>query len=75
MLADLGTRLEALLRQAGDVADLRDLVLVLSEEHLHELSPQELAQVWDRALAVLDALAADTAPGRTAPKPKAFWKR
>jgi Ca-activated chloride channel family protein len=75
MLADLGTRLEALLRQAGDVADLRHLVLVLSEEHLHGLSPQELAQVWDRALAVLDALAADTAPGRTAPKPKAFWKR
>jgi Uncharacterized protein containing a von Willebrand factor type A (vWA) domain len=65
LLADLGTRLAALTGElgAGPAAQaVRALVAELAEDRLAAVTGAELAQMWDRALAVLDALAAGTDP-------------
>ncbi len=74
LLADLGTRLVALIRQletAGvDVRRLaaaRELAAALAGDSAATMPADEFAAVWARALTVLDELAAT---GR----PKAFWK-
>jgi Ca-activated chloride channel family protein len=78
LLADLGTRLQALARDLGGspkAQAVRALVAELTEDRLAGLAGAELTALWDRALAVLDALAS---PGGgsadTAARP-AFWKR
>jgi Ca-activated chloride channel family protein len=65
LLADLGTRLAAFVKTFGEgraVTAVRSLVADLAEDRLAGVSGAELARLWDRALAVLDALAAGTAP-------------
>jgi Ca-activated chloride channel family protein len=80
LLADLGTRLAALtadLRGAPAAQAVRSLVDELAEDHLAALSGTDLAALWDRALALLDALAAGTPPGGDGGSggQRAFWKR
>jgi Ca-activated chloride channel family protein len=71
LLADLGTRLDALTAElpgGSAVVAVRSLVAALAEDRLAEVSGAELAQLWDRALAVLDTLAAGGAvPGGASP--------
>jgi len=65
LLADLGTRLAAFVKTFGEgraVTAVRSLVADLAEDRLAGVSGAALAQLWDRALALLDALAAGTAP-------------
>ncbi|MBX6752115.1 MAG: VWA domain-containing protein, partial [Micromonosporaceae bacterium] len=65
LLADLGTRLAALTVDLGGrpaAQAVRSLVAELAEDRLAGVSGAELAQLWDRALALLDALAAGTDP-------------
>ncbi len=73
LLSDLGTRLEALVRDLGgspDAAAVRHLAADLAEDHLAGLSGDALTELWERALQLLDHLAGEQpAPGG------AFWKR
>jgi Ca-activated chloride channel family protein len=83
MLADLGTRLEALARDLGgspDAAAIRDLVAELVEDRLAGLAGDALTELWDRVLELLDRLAGATdGPGAGGPgagnNPTPFWKR
>ena len=90
LLSDLGTRLAALsgaLGRGRAAEAVRSLVAQLAEDRLAGLSGAELAQLWDRVLALLDALASGTDPVE-GPAPDAgpaarggsagdrpFWKR
>ena len=75
-LADLATRLAALLRQldgAGEgaggeasLAALRDLVAELADDRPLRVDAREFEELWQRALRVLDALGKQTSR---------FWKR
>jgi Ca-activated chloride channel homolog len=86
LLADLGTRLEALARDLGgssDAAAVRQLAADLAEDHLAGLSGDALADLWDRALQILDHLAGEppatggpaTGGSSSGQPPAAFWKR
>ena len=78
LLADLGTRLEALTRDLGATAEataVRDLTSELTDDHLAGLSGDTLAQLWDRVLQILDHLAAETPEGGKGDTTGAFWKR
>jgi Ca-activated chloride channel family protein len=74
LLADLGSRLTALLRhlesagvEATALAPVRELATALAGEAAARATGADLAALWDRALRVLEALAD---PGRRT----AFWK-
>jgi Ca-activated chloride channel family protein len=68
LLADLGSRLAALLRQASGAGPLRDLVAELDGDRPLTVSREEFEQLWTRTLQVLDELA-----GTARSRP--FWKR
>ncbi len=83
LLADLGTRLEALAGDLGgspDAAAIRALVAELHEDRLSGLSGDALTELWDRVLELLDRLAGATdgpgagGPGSTNARTP-FWKR
>src|SRR5207244_2654735 len=83
-LADLGSRLEALLSwatgQVGEpaLAPLRSLVSALAGcDGPTPPRGADLDALWQRAVTVLTAFAAGTAPPATGPVPArgAFWKR
>jgi hypothetical protein len=59
LLADLGTRLAALASDFGgeQAQAVRALILELAEDRLAGVTGQALAGLWDRVLALLDALA------------------
>lgn len=69
LLADLGTRLDALVRGSAlaDQERARALLAELRDDRPLTVPADAFAQLWSRTLDLLDALAA---PGRTA-----FWKR
>jgi Ca-activated chloride channel family protein len=75
LLADLGSRLAALVRHLAStgvdektLAPVRELAVALDEDALLGLPAAGIDALWARALAVLDALA--TPPARR----RAFWK-
>jgi len=78
LLDDLGTRLDVMVRHlAGlgidptELSAVRDLAGELSADRYAPLAGEELADLWARALAVLEAFAGpDRGAGRGA-----FWKR
>jgi Ca-activated chloride channel homolog len=73
VLADLGTRLDALALELGGSAEaqsVRELAAELTEERLAGLAGDDFSALWDRVLQVLDDLAGGAAPTRAA-----FWKR
>jgi Ca-activated chloride channel family protein len=77
LLADLGTRLEALARELGgstEATSVRDLATDLTDEHLAGLTGDALTELWDRVLALLDRLSGP-APGGAGATSAAFWKR
>jgi Ca-activated chloride channel homolog len=77
LLADLGTRLEALARELGGSAEatsVRDLAAELTEGHLAGLAGDAMTELWDRVLQLLDRLAGPTSEGG-GPTSAAFWKR
>jgi Ca-activated chloride channel family protein len=77
LLDDLSTRLYVMLRHlAGlgidptELSAVQDLAGALSADRYVPLTADELADLWARALAVLDAFAGGPDGGRGA-----FWKR
>jgi len=71
-LADLGTRLDALVRElpGGDLGQrVRDLIRELAEDRL---AAADLDDLWQRTLALLDELAGK---GSKEKGSKPFWKR
>jgi Ca-activated chloride channel family protein len=77
LLADLGTRLEALARDLGGSPDadaVRELAADLTEDRLVGLTGDALTRLWDRVLALLDQLAGGSDGSGGNPRP-AFWKR
>jgi Ca-activated chloride channel family protein len=73
LLADLGSRLAALVRHYGGEASLdpvRELVGQLDADRPLLLPGDEFEQLWTRTLAVLDDLAGSPAKGS-----RAFWKK
>jgi Ca-activated chloride channel family protein len=80
LLADLGTRLAALIADLGGgpaAQAVRSVVDELAEDHLAALSGTDLVALWDRALALLEGLAAGTPLGGDGGSggQRAFWKR
>ncbi|GAA1589692.1 VIT domain-containing protein [Kribbella sancticallisti] len=78
ILADLASRLEALIQQLGPEADpLRELITALAAcESPTPPREADLDALWQRSLDVLDAFAAaqPPEPGTTKPDRRAFWK-
>jgi Ca-activated chloride channel family protein len=75
LLADLGTRLAALAGELGtgpQAQAVRSLIEELAEQRLASVSGGALDALWDRALALLDALAGSS--GSAGPRAE-FWKQ
>jgi Ca-activated chloride channel family protein len=79
LLADLGTRLEAIVRgtASAGLPSVRRLLEELVDDRPLALSTEEFEQLWQLTLRVLAELAGGNGPGRPGTKPdrKAFWKR
>jgi Ca-activated chloride channel family protein len=83
LLADLGTRLAALVTGTAWGSDpaVRDLVAALADDRPLSLGADEFTALWERTLRVLDDLAGGSAQGgaagsaQGAPARRAFWKR
>jgi Ca-activated chloride channel family protein len=78
LLADLGTRLQALARELGaspQAQTVRALLVELTEDRLSELGGASLVALWDRVLAVLDELASPSGGAGGSGARPAFWKR
>jgi Ca-activated chloride channel family protein len=77
VLADLGTRLPALLSALAALSDrdgagLRRLIADCAGDRPLAITDDEFAELWERALSVLEDLAVGI---DRAAKPKPFWKR
>jgi Ca-activated chloride channel family protein len=78
LLADLGTRLDALIREAPAVAGrdpIRALLAELQADRPLAVPAEVFEQLWTRTLRLLDELAGSAQPGSTQSRSTAFWKR